>query len=70
VLSPVRQSDHWRVKLAWPNHTPRYFGKFNSQVEAEEWIRQHRWLTEQRQEPDVAEADDPDDVHQKRAGFS
>jgi hypothetical protein len=61
VLSPVRQWGYWRVKIAWPKHTPRYFGKFNSQVEAEEWITQHRWLTKQRQEPDVAEADDPDE---------
>jgi hypothetical protein len=50
VLSPVRQAGYWRVKIAWPNHTPRYFGKFNSQAEAEKWIEEHRWLIEQRQE--------------------
>jgi hypothetical protein len=33
----------------WPGKepAPRYFGKFNSQVEAERWIKAHHWLTEQ-----------------------
>jgi hypothetical protein len=61
VLSPVRQWGYWRVKIAWPNATPRYFGKFNSQAEAERWIARHRWLTEQRQEPNVtADSGDPE----------
>jgi hypothetical protein len=54
VLSPVRQGDQWRVKIAWPKSTARYFGKFNFQAEAEKWIEDHRWLTTQRQEPDAA----------------
>ena len=57
VLSPVRQGDDWRVKIAWPDAIPRYFGKFNSQAEAEKWIEDHRWLTTQRQKSDVAPPD-------------
>jgi hypothetical protein len=52
VLSPVIQASYWRVKLAWPESSPRYFGKFDSQAAAEKWIEDHRWLTTQRQEPD------------------
>jgi hypothetical protein len=51
VLTPVMQSGYWRVKIAWPTTTPRYFGKFKSQAEAQQWIEQHRWLTDQAQEP-------------------
>ena len=54
VLLPIRQGDDWRVKIAWPHAIPRYFGKFNSQAEAEKWIEDHRWLTTQRQKSDVA----------------
>jgi hypothetical protein len=59
VLTLVRQRDHWRVKMTWWKKT-RYFGQFNSQSEAEKWIEEHRWLTDQREEPGVAEADDPE----------
>jgi len=52
VLTPVTQSGYWRVKIAWPNKTPHYFGKFQSREEAEKWIEKHRWLTEQAQEPE------------------
>jgi hypothetical protein len=52
VLTPVVSArGKWRVKIAWPDATPRYFGKFNSQAEAERWIAEHQWLIEQRQEP-------------------
>ncbi len=47
LLVPVRQDDHWRVQLAWANGNNRYFGKFGSQLEAERWIAEHQWLTEQ-----------------------
>jgi hypothetical protein len=53
VLTPVAEAGYWRVKLAWPKRTPHYFGKFQSRTEAERWIAEHHWLTEQRQEPDV-----------------
>ena len=43
-LTAVRGWDHWRVKMAWPDHTPRFFGKFASQAEAEKWIADHHWL--------------------------
>jgi hypothetical protein len=56
VLTPVRQADYWRVKITWSKTIPRYFGKFHSQTESEKWIEEHHWLTEQRQEPDVAPA--------------
>jgi len=38
-----------------------FFGKFLSQAEAEKWIEQHRWLTEQRQKPDVTSRDKSND---------
>ncbi len=47
LLVPVRQDDRWRVQLVWPNGNTRYFGKFGSQREAERWIAEHHWLTEQ-----------------------
>jgi hypothetical protein len=47
-LTAVERSDYWRVKMAWPDHiTPRYFGRFASRAEAEKWIAEHHWLTEQ-----------------------
>jgi hypothetical protein len=57
VLTPVMLSRHWRVKIAWPNKTPHYFGKFQSQAEAQKWIEDHHWLTEQAQEPDEPKQD-------------
>jgi hypothetical protein len=54
VLIAVARLGYWRVKLAWPSSIPRYFGRFDTQAEAEKWIEQHRWLTEQPQTPDVA----------------
>jgi hypothetical protein len=42
VLTPVPKSGFWRVRIAWPTSTPRYFGKFNSKTEAEQWIAEHR----------------------------
>ncbi len=47
LLVSVRQDDHWRVQLAWPNGNTRRFGKVGSQREAERWIAEHHWLTEQ-----------------------
>jgi hypothetical protein len=55
VLTPVVAArGKWRVKIAWPDAIPRYFGKFNSQAEAERWITEHQWLIEQRQESDLS----------------
>jgi hypothetical protein len=61
VLTPVAEALYWRVKIARPNKTPHFFGKFQSRADAERWIAEHRWMTEQRQEPDLAKADDPVD---------
>jgi len=52
VLRPLMQSKYWRVEMAWPHSQPRYFGKFDSRAEAEEWIEKHDWLTKQNHEPD------------------
>jgi hypothetical protein len=49
VLTAVAEAGYWRVKLAWPKMPPRYFGKFETQAEAEKWIAEHRWLIEQRE---------------------
>ena len=51
TLTPVIQSGYWRVRLTWPGHAARFFGRFNSEAEAEQWIAEHRWLTEQREPP-------------------
>jgi hypothetical protein len=34
--------------------------QFETKKEAEQWIANHHWMTEQPQEPGAAEADDPD----------
>ena len=47
MLTPVTQSGYWRVKIAWPEVSPRYFGKFRSREEAEKWIEKHCWVTKQ-----------------------
>jgi hypothetical protein len=31
--------------MVWPDSNPRFFGKFNSQTDAEKWIAEHQWLT-------------------------
>jgi len=46
-LTVVQRQDRWRVKMAWPGRIPRFFGKFDSKAEAEKWIAEHHWLTEQ-----------------------
>jgi hypothetical protein len=46
VLTSVKKGDLWRVQIAWPSGTTRYFGKFDSEQEASGWISRHRALTE------------------------
>jgi hypothetical protein len=41
----VKVGDLWRVQIAWPNGTTKYFGKFGSEQEARKWIGGHGWLT-------------------------
>jgi hypothetical protein len=53
VLTPVWHRNYWCVKITWRKKTPRYFGRFVSQADAEKWIAAHSWLTEQRQKPDT-----------------
>jgi hypothetical protein len=50
VLRPIEQSGYWRVEMTWPEHGPRYFGKFDSRADAEKWIEEHRWLATQNHE--------------------
>jgi len=46
VLRPVKLGKHWRVEMAWRGRKPRYFGKFDTQAEAEKWIEEHRSMAE------------------------
>jgi hypothetical protein len=52
VLTPAAEAEYWRVKLAWPNKTPHFFGKFQTKEEAEHWIAEHHWMSKQHLEPD------------------
>jgi hypothetical protein len=45
VLSTRKQSGFWRVRIAWPNGSINYFGRFVSEAEAKEWIIRHDWMT-------------------------
>ncbi len=65
LLVPVRQDDHWRVQLAWPNGNTRHFGKFSSQPEAERWIAEHHWLTEQVTQTAHQQQAPPGVLHEK-----
>jgi hypothetical protein len=48
--------------MTWPNKTPRFFGRFESEADAERWIEEHRWLTTQPQEPGADEPEAVDDL--------
>jgi hypothetical protein len=49
--------------LAVPsNEHPHYFGKFQSQAEAEQWIAAHHWMTTQSQEPGANNPEAADDL--------
>ena len=50
VLTSVKEGDLWRVQIAWPSGTTKYFGKFGSEQEAAGWISRHRALTERADE--------------------
>jgi hypothetical protein len=45
VLTTVKSGNIWRVRIAWPNGKANYFGKFNSEKDAVEWIAAHPKLT-------------------------
>jgi hypothetical protein len=75
VLTPVRQGNHWRVKMTWPNKAPRFFGgkaprriaprffgRFESQADAQRWIEEHCWLTTQPQKSGADESEAVDDL--------
>jgi hypothetical protein len=59
VLTPVRQGDHWRVKMKWLKKTPRYFGQFKTEAEAAKWIEEHQRLIDRPQDPDETSPDTP-----------
>ena len=46
ILTSVKMGDLWRVQIAWPSGTTKYFGKFGSEQEAAGWISRHCALTE------------------------
>ena len=50
-LKPVRRGDRWRIQMSWRNYNPRFFGDFDSEAEAERWIKEHSWL-----DPDTKES--------------
>jgi hypothetical protein len=58
-LKPVKQRSYWRVEMTWQQRSPRYFGKFDTQEEAEKWIAEHRWLTKKSQRPKEQSAQEP-----------
>ena len=51
VLRPVKLGEHWRVEMAWRGRKPRYFGKFETQAEAEKWIEEHRSTAAYQRQP-------------------
>ena len=56
ILSIVQSGAIWRVRIAWPNCPARYFGKFNSETEAQKWIAAHASLTKSPSQPFVDDA--------------
>jgi DNA-binding XRE family transcriptional regulator len=50
-LVPLKKGRHWRVQINWPSGTTRQVGKFDSQLEALEWINAHYGLTEHAMVP-------------------
>ena len=45
ILTPVKQGDVWRVRIAWSNSRSHHFGAFTSEKEAIGWITTHTSLT-------------------------
>jgi hypothetical protein len=46
VLMSVKVGTVWRVQIAWPSGTTKYFGRFGTEQEDLGWISRHRWLSE------------------------
>lgn len=44
-LTAVEKRGTWTVRIAWPNGSIHYFGKFASKEEAAGWIKEHYWMT-------------------------
>jgi DNA-binding XRE family transcriptional regulator len=44
-LVPLKKGKHWRVQINWPGGKIRQVGKFDSQLEAMDWINAHHGLT-------------------------
>ncbi len=45
-LTAVEKDGHWTVYIAWPNGREDYFGKYSSEREASDWIKEHLWMTD------------------------
>jgi hypothetical protein len=43
-LKAIMRGDRWRIQMSWPGYNPRFFGDFDSEAEAERWIKQHTSL--------------------------
>jgi hypothetical protein len=53
-LTSVKRNGHWAVRLAWPNGSIHYVGRYADRREANKWIAEHRWMTAERiEESDI-----------------
>jgi hypothetical protein len=50
-LIAVERNGHWTVCIIWSNGKKAYFGKYDSEREAERWIEQHKWMTTEAELP-------------------
>ncbi len=44
-LSAVKKGSRWRAEIAWPNGSKSYVGWFDLESDANKWIDDHHWLT-------------------------
>ena len=45
TMSLVYKESVWRVRIVWPKHRQRFFGKFASKAEAQRWLSEHQRMT-------------------------
>jgi hypothetical protein len=39
MMRDLRLAVRWRIQMSWPGYNPRFFGDFDSEVEAQRWIK-------------------------------
>jgi len=44
-LKAVERNGRWTVRFAWPNGFTQFYGTFQSENDAVEWIAENRWMT-------------------------